>query len=76
LLACALSVAVAFEIQDIPLAFEPKNVGIIFQPKIQQHDINNARTLFHVEHMTVTAGAESVHLGLPDMLAHDGESPV
>jgi hypothetical protein len=27
--------------------------------------------MFHVEHMTVTAGAESVHLGLPDMLAHD-----
>jgi hypothetical protein len=38
---------------------------------IQQHDINNARTWFRVEHMTVTAGAESVHLGLPDMLAND-----
>jgi hypothetical protein len=25
---------------------------------------------FHVEHMTVTAGAESVHLWLPDMLLH------
>jgi hypothetical protein len=43
---------------------------------IQQHEINNARTLFHIELTTVTAGAESVHLGLPDMLAHDGESSV
>jgi thioredoxin reductase len=40
--------------------------------------------LFHVQHVTVTAGAERVHLGLPDMLAHnvpyfekcDGESQV
>jgi hypothetical protein len=43
---------------------------------IQQHETNNTRTLFHVEHMTITAGAGSVHLGFPGMLAHDGESPV
>jgi thioredoxin reductase len=51
---------------------------------MQQHKINTARTLFYFEHMIVTAGAESVHLRIPDMLAHgvpyferrDGESPV
>jgi hypothetical protein len=37
---------------------------------IQQHEINNARTLFHVEHMTVTAGAENIHLGLPACTRH------
>jgi hypothetical protein len=64
----------------VPPAFEPENVGI----NIQHHEINNARTLFRVKHITVTADAESVNLGLPDILAHDipyfekcdGEPPV
>jgi hypothetical protein len=72
-------------LQCVPLNFDPKNVGIISQPKYSaKHKINNARNLFHAEHLTVKAGDEIVHLGFPGILVHnvsyfercDGESPV